>query len=656
MAVSVFYYLNFTLMNISFRFLIASVLTCSSLLIIGQIQSPGEPFDWSDKSISLLEIPTITTSALAMDEVRAQDAVTDQYKETPYRFGIAHEVSLNVLSEGQLTVLPNGDKIWRLGINCPKAKSINLNFSAYQIPEGGQVTIWNAERTEYLGVFNSKNNKAYNSLAVGLVYGDKIIVEYYQQARVTQLAQLTIGTIVHGYRPVVYDPQSVTKGPIGTSGSCNMNVNCPDGNDWQDEKRGVALYLFDGFVCTGSLINNTSQDCSPLFLTAAHCTSIATNMVFYFNHESASCAGTTGPINQTLSGATLLAVAQGGELSDYRLVELSSNVPNSYQPYYNGWDRTNSVAPMAVGIHHPSGDVKKISFDDDPVTKTNYLDETVNPNASHWRVEAWERNTTTEGGSSGSPLFDENQRIIGQLHGGFASCSSLTSDWYGGFSNSWSGMASFLDPLGTGLTALDGLEGCGSAATCDDGIQNQGETGVDCGGPNCAPCTCDDGIYITVNITFDNYPADISWTLSSDGNTIATGGGYGNAIPGSTFIQEICAPAGCYEFTVSDSFGDGLCCQWGNGSWSVLDPDNNVLAIENSTWTTTSIGNFCVETFNPCPGDLNGDLSVDIADFLIFNGSFGQACDGCPADLNGDGFVDIEDFLLFNSLFGSVCE
>src|SRR5690606_879424 len=85
-----------------------------------------------------------------------------------------------------------------------------------------------------------------------------------------------------------------------------------------------------------------------------------------------------------------------------------------------------------VGIHHPSGDVKKICFDNNAPTQVTY------GNASCWRVVNWESGTT-EPGSSGSPLFDQNQRIVGQLYGGTASCSSITHDNYGRFDVSWEG-------------------------------------------------------------------------------------------------------------------------------------------------------------------------------------------------------------------------
>ncbi len=640
-------------MHLTSRFLLSITTITCICSAAAQIQQAGEPLQWSNKDLSLNDIPFIVTDLLDMETIIAEDAVVDQYKETPYRFGIERDVTIDLFSEGQYTVLPSGDKIWRLGIECPKATSINLLFSSYEIPIGGQMTIWSSDRKDYLGVFNHLNNKDYGSLAVGLVHSDRIVVEYYQKARATEQANIEIGTIVHGYRTVINKWEDLSKGPFGNSGSCNMNVNCPDGDDWQEEKRGVALILNGGSAwCTGSLINNTAQDGTSYFLTAAHCNSNENNWVFYFNHETAGCAGSSGPTTQSISGASQLA---SGASSDYHLIQLSNSVPASYQPYYNGWDRSNSPVSTAVGIHHPSGDVKKISFDDDPLTKTNYGSTGVNSNGTHWRVEAWERNTTTEGGSSGSPLFDQNHRIIGQLHGGTASCSSFTSDWYGAFGNSWSGMASILDPINSGAVTLDGLEGGGPPATCSDGIQNQGETDVDCGGPSCAPCPCDDGSSVRVSITFDNYPEDISWTLTSNGTLYASGSNYAGEPGGSTFIQDVCLPDGCYDFTVFDSFGDGLCCQWGNGSWAIIDADGNVLDSENSIWTSTSIGNFCVESAAACTGDLNGDGVVDSQDFVVFNSAFGQSCSDCPSDLNGDGLVNISDFNVFNTAYGTIC-
>lgn len=116
---------------------------------------------------------------------------------------------------------------------------------------------------------------------------------------------------------------------------------------------------------------------------------------------------------------------------------------------------------------------------------------------------------------------------------------------------------------------------CVPCATCSDGIQNGDETGVDCGG-SCAPCACTDNS-VTLSITFDNYPEETSWTLkNSSGTTIASGGTYGNQPDGSTLVEYFCLPNGCYDFTISDVYGDGICCAYGNGSYMVTGPSGTL--------------------------------------------------------------------------------
>src|SRR5690606_19914610 len=114
--------------------------------------------------------------------------------------------------------------------------------------------------------------------------------------------------------------------------------------------------------------------------------------------------------------------------SDFALVRLNQQPDPAWNVNYAGWDNSGVDATTAVALHHPSTDEKSISFDFDGTTVTNYLGEDVDSSYTHVRVSDWDVGTT-EPGSSGSPLFDQNHRVIGQLHGGYASCSSKTSDW-----------------------------------------------------------------------------------------------------------------------------------------------------------------------------------------------------------------------------------
>ena len=236
-----------------------------------------------------------------------------------------------------------------------------------------------------------------------------------------------------------------------------------EGLNWQVEKRAVCHITYDGFIASGTLMNNTKKDGKPYILTAHHVISeeaIAEEAIFYFNYESESCDGTTGTKSQSISGSNLRATTNH---LDFSLLEMSSIPPSIYQAYYAGWDRSGEVPSQTVCIHHPSGDVKKISMDHDVPLTASYTDSdyTFDTN-THWHIENWELGTT-EGGSSGSPLFDMNHRVVGDLTGGDANCFNSVNDYFAKFSSSWdtypakeNQLKYWLDPENTEVLLLDG--------------------------------------------------------------------------------------------------------------------------------------------------------------------------------------------------------
>ncbi|MDD2594048.1 MAG: T9SS type A sorting domain-containing protein, partial [Bacteroidales bacterium] len=209
-------------------------------------------------------------------------------------------------------------------------------------------------------------------------------------------------------------------------------------------------------------------------LTADHCgyessTNDLNYWIFYFNYEAGTCNGTT-PIyyNHTVTGCTLVAHDNYGSTnsgSDFFLVKLKNNVPQNYNPYYNGWSRyTTPISTSGVGIHHPDGDIKKISTYQNTLLYSVY--------STHWRV-SWVATANghgiTEGGSSGSPLFNSSGKIIGTLTSGTTSCDNLNgSDYYGKFSYHWASNGStndkklqpWLDPLNQNPMELNGRDFC----------------------------------------------------------------------------------------------------------------------------------------------------------------------------------------------------
>ncbi|MCO6480355.1 MAG: zinc metalloprotease [Phaeodactylibacter sp.] len=198
-------------------------------------------------------------------------------------------------------------------------------------------------------------------------------------------------------------------------------------------------------------------------------------------------------------------------------------------------------------------------------------------------------------------------------------------------------MRALFEPEGARVSLLTS-NGCGLPATCDDGIQNGDETGVDCGGSNCGPCPCYASA-LTLTITLDNYPGETSWEVkdASNNNVVASGGPYGAQPAGSTVVENINLAAGDYTFTIFDSFGDGICCAQGNGSYTLSDGANTIAS--GGGFGSSESTPFCTESACPdadsdgvcdaddnCPNDANaGQADAD-------GDGFGDACDNCPDD------------------------
>jgi hypothetical protein len=424
-----------------------------------------------------------------IEALRAEDALVEKNGSGPWRFGFNNATNLTLNNSGTWSTLPNGDRIWQVVLECTNALTVNLTLDQVSLPEGNELYVYNPDKSFILGKFTSYHLYEGN-LGTELVPGNTAVVEYYVPARnPISAASLRIHTVTHGYRTA---GEFVEKA-FGSSGNCNMNVNCADGASWVNQRNG-ALMLVSGSngFCSGSLINNTQNDGKPYVLTANHCYSNPATWIFRFNWQAAGCSNPgASPTFQSLSGAVLRSRRTP---SDFCLVEITgglvnNTVPAICTPYFSGWDNSGTVPTSAVSIHHPSGDIKKISFDDNSLVISQGMGST--EANSTWTVQ-WDRNTTTEGGSSGSPIFDQNHRIIGQLWGGGASCSNLSSpDYYGRVANSWAPAGSnstnqlkfWLDPNSTGVTFIDGYDPAGPAAALDAGINSvAGVSGVICSG------------------------------------------------------------------------------------------------------------------------------------------------------------------------------
>ena len=439
--------------------------TLTLLLAIFTFQSFAQQGDGWKKtykaSINLKEMNKVSFQEPNIEALKAEDALVDGTGTAPWRFGWNNYTNLNTSNAGTWTTLPNGDRLWQLLIECENAQTINLTFAQTDIPSGNQLYVFNPKKDLILGSFTA-NHLFEGQLGTELVPGNQTIVEYFVPKNNPQ-GHIQISTVTHGYRTA----SDFQEKAFGSSGSCNRNVNCTEGLPWTLE-RNAAVMLVSGSngFCSGSLVNNTLNDSKPYVLTADHCYSNPASWIFRFNWQSADCNNpASSPTFQSLSGAALRARASA---SDFCLVEITGGltggtVPASYTPYFSGWDHSGNTPTSGVGIHHPSGDIKKISFENQPLISTTFGGS---PQNSHWGVTYWDSGVT-EGGSSGSPLYDQNHRIIGQLHGGASACGATNlSDEYGKFSYSWEPVGSnttnqlkcWLDPNNSGAEFINGFD------------------------------------------------------------------------------------------------------------------------------------------------------------------------------------------------------
>lgn len=433
------------------------VLIFISLGLKSQIVDFKYPIDWGEKSKE--EMPAILFPTLDHNQLLLEDSLKSLSKETPFRFAIAFDAKIDIKHAGKMQRDKYGNKYWKLQLDVPRAYGIGLIFNHFIIPDDAELFIYNSDKSSLIGAITSKNNNENQVLSIVPIQGSTIIIHYFEPDSPEFSGKLELGTVTHVYRDIF----NAQKG-FGDSGNCNVNVACPEGSEWEKQIRSAALIVTNNGTrwCTGTLINNGNNDGKPYFLTANHCLLDAgdnpATWSVIFNYKSPDCLPSQdGLLGNSVFGAEVKA---SNTVNDFALLELNQTPPDDYGVYYSGWSRNIVEIENTTCLHHPSGDVMKISSDFDPPELSAYFG---GAGEDYWRVIDWDSGTT-EGGSSGSALFDNQGHIIGQLRGGLASCNNDLSDYYGAFYKSWDGMNSsnrlkdWLDPDNLNPDTLNGYD------------------------------------------------------------------------------------------------------------------------------------------------------------------------------------------------------
>lgn len=454
------------------------ILSISFLLFVSlaysQISEGGSPlsFTTSEQISAVFDSRQLPAPDMGKITNEDQQNAESQFPE-PDRMGVSVPVHLDMNNAGTWETLPDGTRLWRLKLTVSGALALGVYYDHFNLPEGGKLYLYNAAKTQVIGAFTSFNNDPSGLFATQFVQGEEVTLEYNEPVGVNQEAVISISEVAYAYRFIEFEES----GNRDQSWPCMINVKCQEGNGWEDPIQGIARISikigFSYYWCSGSLINNTSNNRVPYFLTASHCGegSSANDMlqwIFYFNYQASTCSGTYGSSSNSTTGCTLKAndptASDAG--SDFYLVQLTNTPPAAYNVYYNGWNRTNTPGDSGVCLHHPAGDIKKVSTFKTPMTSSTWW----NGLPTHWRV-VWASTVNglsiMQGGSSGSPVFDQDQLIMGDLTGGYASnaCNNPSPAWFGKIWYSWdqngttpsTRLKDWLDPTNTGILRQPGI-------------------------------------------------------------------------------------------------------------------------------------------------------------------------------------------------------
>ncbi len=333
--------------------------------------------------------------------------------------------------------LKQGGAVARLQVTSPDALALRVGVDVRALHPHVELRFAGSDAPQRVVAAMTAAQASQRIGAAGLYWtpstdGATQIIEIYRPAHVTALqARMDASQVSHLLTNSRNDFRLAKA--LGDSGTCNVNAVCRAaelGAPYVQVKNAVARMQFvdigdDGqtgtYTCSGTLVNDTVPSTQvPYFFSASHCISgqtAATTLNTFWRYESATCGGTTSqPILQLSGGAAYLFA---DAVTDALLLRLNEPAPAGAE--FAGWDASRMPGDTPViGIHHPSGDLKKVSLG------TSFSSSTY-PGRN---IVGW-YSGTTEGGSSGSGIFtaytDGSYRLRGGLWGGSATCANSTS-------------------------------------------------------------------------------------------------------------------------------------------------------------------------------------------------------------------------------------
>jgi fibronectin type 3 domain-containing protein len=457
--------------------------------------------------LDVARAPLITLGPVDVEALLAEDAARARNGEKLLRIGVPRDILITG-ADGAVYDIPDIGRLWVVEIESQGAEGIRLHFRDVDLPRGVRLDVFLAGSSEPDETYYGRPARGRGTFWTPIVFGDRLRVECFIPLKGDDpnwQPDFRIDGLQHIYR--VEPPPNWFR-----EDDCHNDVTCYP--DWKDVANATALITFvtdfgESF-CTGQLLNTEIEDQSPYFLTANHCIgaeSEAESVTAYWFYQTSECNGNPPSLNSLprSPGARLLVER---EASDATLLEITGALPIGVA--WAGWtpDPVRNGTP-SVGVHHPDGSYKRISFGDKIGDATSDF------------VEVNWSSGVTEPGSSGSGIYEEaTQQLFGQLYGGYSFCDVDDSDFYGAFAASYPDMAPYLG--GGADDEFDDNDACASGKTVSDG--NYDDLVVKSGDDDWYTMTIGAGGTMTATITYQPSEGDVELELrgACDGPTIAT--------------------------------------------------------------------------------------------------------------------------------------
>jgi hypothetical protein len=401
-----------------------------------------EPFVFIGKAETARPTPPGRRAAkrpvrFAMDRLSVFENAKIDFTVSPPRTGVHRDLPAGIIEKGQWTALEDGRRVWRLEISSDGASALRVYFDDF---EAGDGKVWIYGPDGFVdGPYSGRGIFDDGAFWSALIESDSIVVEY-EPAETAESVPFRLTKVSHRVaapssgregtallRSIGIAADPIRLGPLADEGkdpaaACNLDVACY--SEWSQAAAMVGLVEFEyngqPADCSGTLVATRNNSSKPYFLTAAHCIGSeaeARSAEVFWQYQTSQCRGahpTSRGNIRSAPGGNLLAASSPLVNGDYSLVRLRE-VPSGV--LFSGWDAGDPVVlSSVVGIHHPRGSHKRISFGTlIPSQDITVGDAEISADSNWWA--RW-NSGIIEPGSSGSPIFISPGYTVGVLSWG----------------------------------------------------------------------------------------------------------------------------------------------------------------------------------------------------------------------------------------------